>query len=197
MPVDNAGDTQGAPPGILLRLIRDQRVAFLLVGAANTGVGFLLFIAFDLTIGTWLDAAVNPVIGSLAVLACAHVLGVLFAFVMYRAFVFKVRGHVLRDLARFESVYLVSIVINAIILPILVSFGWNRILAQFSILIVTTLISYFGHRSFSFRRTPAESDPEPAELMLDPGAAAATLENHEHDDGQPPQKRQPQKPGDT
>ncbi|WP_022884943.1 GtrA family protein [Glaciibacter superstes] len=196
--MDNAGDAQDAAPGILLRLIRDQRIAFLLVGAANTGVGFLLFIAFDLTIGTWLDAAVNPVVGSLAVLACAHVLGVLFAFVMYRAFVFKVRGHVLRDLARFESVYLVSIIINAIILPILVSFGWNRILAQFSILIVTTLISYFGHRSFSFRRTPAESEPGPEDLMLDPGAAAAALENHEHDpnhehdDGRPPQK-----PGDT
>jgi hypothetical protein len=32
-------------PGLILRLVRDQRVAFLLVGATNTGVGFLLFIA--------------------------------------------------------------------------------------------------------------------------------------------------------
>ncbi|WP_382307497.1 GtrA family protein [Herbiconiux sp. UC225_62] len=139
-------------PGLILRLIKDQRVAFLLVGATNTGVGFLFFIFFDLTVGNWLDTAVNETIGSLATLACAHVLGVLFAFVMYRRFVFRVRGHVWRDLARFESVYLVAIAINAVILPILVGFGWNRILAQFSILVITTLISWFGHKGFSFRR---------------------------------------------
>ncbi len=146
-------DENGADrPGLVLRLIKDQRVAFLLVGATNTGVGFLFFVFFDLTVGAWADQAFNPTIGSLATLACAHVLGVLFAFVLYRRFVFRVTGHVLRDLARFESVYLVSIGINAVILPVLVGFGWNRILAQFSILLITTLISYFGHKGFSFRR---------------------------------------------
>ena len=146
-------------PGLILRLIKDQRIAFLLVGATNTGVGFLLFIFFDLTVGQWLDAAVNETIGSLGVLFCAHVIGVLFAFVLYRKFVFKVKGHVWRDLARFESVYLISIGINAVVLPILVNIGWNRILAQLSILIVTTLISYFGHKGFSFKR-PAEAATE-------------------------------------
>lgn len=160
-------DKDGAPrPGLVLRLIKDQRVAFLFVGATNTGVGFLFFIFFDLTVGNWLDVAVNETVGSLATLACAHVLGVLFAFVMYRRFVFRVTGHVLRDLARFESVYLVAIVINAIILPILVNFGWNRILAQLSILVITTLISWFGHKGFSFRReaeaaTEVETDAPP------------------------------------
>ena len=149
-------------PGLILRLIKDQRVAFLLVGATNTGVGFLFFIFFDLTVGNWLDGAVNETVGSLATLACAHVLGVLFAFVMYRRFVFRVKGHVWRDLARFESVYLVAIAINAIILPILVNIGWNRILAQFSILVITTLISWFGHKGFSFRReAEAATEIEP------------------------------------
>lgn len=152
--MDKPGGDTSARSGILLRLIKDQRVAFLLVGAANTGVGFVFFIGFDLTVGRFLDRTVNEVVGSLGTLACAHVLGVLFAFVMYRRFVFPVTGHVWRDLARFESVYLVSIAINAIILPILVGFGWNRILAQFSILTITVLISYFGHREFSFRRGP-------------------------------------------
>ncbi len=153
-------------PGLILRLIKDQRIAFLLVGATNTGVGFLFFIVFDLTVGNWLDTAVNETVGSLATLACAHVLGVLFAFVMYRRFVFRVKGHVWRDLARFESVYLVAIAINAVILPILVNIGWNRILAQFSILVITTLISWFGHKGFSFRReaeaaTEVDTEIEP------------------------------------
>ena len=34
-----------APPGWLLRVVRDQRVAFLGVGVTNTVVGYLLFAA--------------------------------------------------------------------------------------------------------------------------------------------------------
>lgn len=155
--MSEAGHQGGdARPGLVLRLIKDQRIAFLFVGATNTGVGFLIFIGFDFSVGTWVDAAVNETVGSLAVLACSHVLSVLFAFVMYRRFVFPVRGHVWRDLARFESVYLVSLGVNAVILPILVGLGWNRILAQLSILVITTLISWFGHKGFSFRRSTRE-----------------------------------------
>lgn len=145
-------------PGILLRLIRDQRVAFLLVGGVNTVIGFGLFIVLDLTIGKVVDEKVNLVVGSLVVLAIAHVIGVLIAFVLYRKFVFKVSGHVWSDLARFESVYLVSLAINAVALPILVQVGLNRILAQGMIVVVTTVVSYVGHRYFSFRRTPTAGD---------------------------------------
>lgn len=140
-------------PGPLFRLVRDQRVAFLLVGAFNTAAGFLLFVIFDLTVGRYVDSISNRIVGSLATLACAHVLAVLIAFVMYRRFVFKVRGHMWRDLLRFQAVYLVSTGINAIVLPVLVQLGFNRILAQLSILVITVLISYFGHKNFSFRRS--------------------------------------------
>lgn len=161
-------DTGGSRPGLLFRLVKDQRVGFLLVGGFNTGFGFVLFVLFDLTIGTWLDGAVNETVGSLATLFCAHVIGVLVAFVLYRRFVFQVHGHVWRDLARFESVYLVSIGINAVILPILVNLGWNRILAQLSILVITVAISWFGHKGFSFRRdaeaaTELDLEQTPAE----------------------------------
>ncbi|MDO9395583.1 MAG: hypothetical protein Q7T71_03455, partial [Herbiconiux sp.] len=84
------GPAGAAPqPGVLLRLVKDRRVAFLLVGGFNTGFGFVLFVAFDLTVGRWIDSAVNETIGSLAVLFCAHVIGVLIAFVLYRRFVFR------------------------------------------------------------------------------------------------------------
>ncbi|CAN5521779.1 hypothetical protein BH10ACT7_BH10ACT7_11400 [soil metagenome] len=158
--IEAPGPDEQARPGLLLRIIKDQRVAFLLVGGFNTGLAFLVFIAADLTVGKWLDDTVNTVVGSLATLAISHVIGVTVAFILYRRFVFIVHGHVLRDLARFESVYLVSLAINAVALPALVQFGWNRIIAQAVILVVTTLISYVGHRYFSFRRpaTPASDE---------------------------------------
>jgi len=140
----------------LRALAGDQRIAFLMVGTANTVFGFALFVFFDFTIGRAVDARAGTVAGSLATLVCSHVLAVLLAFVLYRRFVFKVRGHILRDLARFESVYLTAFGINAVALPFLTSLGVNRILAQASIIGITTVVSYVGHRHFSFRRTPTE-----------------------------------------
>lgn len=139
-------------PGLLLRLIRDQRVAFLIVGGINTAVGFGFFILADLIVGPAIDKNLGAVAGSLIVLVISHVLGVMVAFTLHRRFVFKVTGHVLRDLVRFESVYLVALGINAVALPLLVELGIQRIIAQGMILVVSTLLSYFGHRHFSFRR---------------------------------------------
>lgn len=144
------------PPGPLLRLIRDQRVAFLIVGGINTVVGFGWFVFFELTVGRLLGD-----FGYLATLACAHVASVLCAFVLYRRFVFRVRGHVLRDLARFEMVYLVSLAINYLALPLLVEFAHlPPIAAQALIVFVTTLVSWFGHRGFSFRRSASEKEEQ-------------------------------------
>jgi putative flippase GtrA len=138
-------------PGPLLRIIRDQRVAFLTVGGMNTAIGAAWFVLF-----LWL---VGGVVGYMGVLVCAHIAAVLCAFVLYRTFVFKVTGHVLRDLARFEVVTLFAVGINAALLPLMVEvFGWPVLLSQAIIVVAYMLISWFGHRGFSFRRTPAELD---------------------------------------
>lgn len=133
------------PDGPLLRLIKDRRIAFLIVGVINTVVGFGWFALFDLTVGhMW---------GYMATLLFAHVASVLCAFVLYRRFVFRVKGHVWVDLLRFESIYLVSLGINAVLLPLLVELAHlEPIVAQALIVFVTTLISYVGHSRFSFRR---------------------------------------------
>ncbi len=89
-------------------------------------------------------------------LAGSYAVAVLVAFALYRRLVFRVRGHVLRDLARFVSVYAVSITLNAVSLPVLVALGVPRLIAQALIVVVITLISYVGHRWFSFRRPPGE-----------------------------------------
>ena len=140
--------------GPLLRLFRDQRFAFLVVGGLNTAIGFGWFVLFEFLVGRHLGQ-----FGYLATLGLAHIASVLCAFVLYRRFVFRVRGHVLRDLGRFELLYLVSLGINYVCLPLLVQLAhFPPIAAQGVIVIVTTLISFFGHKNFSFRR-PAEDAP--------------------------------------
>jgi putative flippase GtrA len=79
------------------------------------------------------------------------------AFVLYRRFVFRVTGHVLRDLARFELVNLSTLGFNFATLPLLVEiFGWPPLLSQLVITGTTVAYNWFAHRGFSFHRSPAE-----------------------------------------
>jgi putative flippase GtrA len=133
------------PPGWFLRVVRDQRVAFLIVGAINTVVGYLFFAGFLALLGQQ---------RYLAALACAHVFGVLFAFVLYRYVIFRVRGHLLADLWRFETVYLSALAVNFVLLPALVEIAHLRVLlAQALIVFVTSVMSWVGHKNYSFRRS--------------------------------------------
>lgn len=137
------------PPGLLLRVVRDQRAAFLLVGALNTGIGIGWFAVFLVTVGQlW-----GQPWGYLAALACSHVLSVLCAFVLYRFVVFRVRGHVLADLWRFETVYLSALAVNVVLLPVLVEIAQLPVLlAQALIVVVTSVMSWVGHKHYTFRR---------------------------------------------
>jgi putative flippase GtrA len=132
-------------PGWLLQVIRDQRVAFLFVGGINTVVGIVSFAGFLVTVGQRSHY--------LVVLVCAHVVSVLIAFVLYRFVVFRVRGHVLSDLWRFETVYLVALAVNFVLLPVLVEIAHLPVLlAQALVMLVTSVMSWVGHKNYSFRR---------------------------------------------
>lgn len=149
------------PPGWLLKAIRDQRMAFLAVGAANTAIGFFWFIVFQALVGQrW---------GYLVALAFAHVVSVLCAFVLYRHVVFRVRGHVLRDLTRFETVYLSALAVNFALLPLLVELVHLPVLvSQALVVLVTSLMSWLGHKNFSFRRTGQTAAPTSQPHPSDP-----------------------------
>jgi len=140
--------------------MRDQRAAFLVVGVLNTIVGFGIFMAASQTVGHVVDRHYSKVAGSLVRLGINHVLSVLFAFVGYRRFAFRVRGQMLRDLARFCCVYLAAAAVNFTALPVLVELGPDRIPAQAVIAAATALVSDFGHRHFSFRRPVADAHDE-------------------------------------
>jgi putative flippase GtrA len=117
----------------------------LLTGIVNTGFGLLVF--------TCLELLLHDVVGYLVVLVVAHVLGVLEAFWLYRRTVFRVEGNVLGDLIRFESVYLVALAVNLVLLPLLVEVGRLPVIgSQALVVLVTAVLSFFGHKHFSFRR---------------------------------------------
>jgi putative flippase GtrA len=133
------------PRSGVLRFLLHRRVRFVGAGAINTAFAFLVFAALQTTLG--------GVVNYMIILLFAHVIGVLEAFTLYRLTVFRVRGRILLDLARFESVYLLALGINAALLPLLVELGHVPvILAQGVIVTFTAVVSYVGHKHFSFRR---------------------------------------------
>lgn len=154
--------------GPLFSLVKDQRVAFLLVGGINTLIGTAWFVFFEMLLRDELGR-----FGYMASLVCAHVAAVLCAFVLYRKFVFRVTGHVWLDLARFEVVNLSALGVNILALPFVVEvLGLSPIPAQLLITCVTALISYFGHKGFSFRRKkpePSPADPTSPDTTSHPG----------------------------
>ena len=138
--------TQERPPAVA-RVLANQKVRFLLVGAANTVLGYGLFAGFYHLLFSDLPA------GYLLSLAASYAVAITVAFFLYRRFVFPVEGRMGRDFLAFVGVNVVAITTNFVLLPVLVELaGWHPLAAQAVVLVCTTLISYFGHRDISFRR---------------------------------------------
>jgi len=140
------------PLSILKWLVSDERVRFVIIGGFNTVFGYGLFVLLELLFG--------HVTGYLVSLYGSYAIATIVAFFLHRNFTFRAAGsgNIWLDFVRFQSVYVVSLVINTVALPLLVEVAHlNVLLAQALIVTVTTLVSYFGHKFFSFRRRPTES----------------------------------------
>lgn len=130
---------------LLRSLLRDQRVAFLLVGAVNTAVGLGCFAILHLLLREHLHYLVT--------LALAYAVSILCAFGLHRRFVFRVRGQIWLDLARFWMVNLSTLALNAALLALAVErLGLPVLPAQVVVLGITVVVSFAGHRWLSFRR---------------------------------------------
>lgn len=130
------------------KLWSDERFRFLAIGGFNTLFGFALFSIFQYFLGKYIS-----IFGSLYL---SHLFGSLLAFILYRKFVFPVSGRAFSDFVKFQSVYVVPLLTNSILLPSLIFFfGWDPYLSQAVATILMTLVSFIGHKYFSFRR-PAD-----------------------------------------
>jgi len=118
---------------------------FLLVGGANTAFSTGLFAGLVLLFGPDVPSAVS--------LAIAWIVSLLLVFNVHRRLVFRVRGHAWRDFGRFVSVNLATFLLNAGALTLFVEvLGLPPIPVQILITIVLVVVSFIGHKYFSFRR---------------------------------------------
>jgi putative flippase GtrA len=125
------------------RLLDDERVRYLAVGATVAVLYLAVFTGFSLAL---------PGLSFLLVLAMAQVVIISIAFPLYRSVVFRSQGDVRGDLTRFLSVWSGNLVLGTLGLTLLVA--WlhvPQIPAQFVTVAVISMVSFFAHRVFSFR----------------------------------------------
>jgi putative flippase GtrA len=126
-----------------LRKYREQ-IAYLLVGAWNTLFGYALFALLYYLLGTHLHVDV--------ILVLSYVVSIANAYIGYRFVVFRSTGSMARELPRFTAVYAVTLAANLVVLPLsLRLLPWNVYVVQGLFTVVIVVLSYLGHKYFSFR----------------------------------------------
>ena len=119
-----------------------EQFRFLFVGGLNTLVGYGSYALF-------IFLGLNYFIANLI----STVIGVIHSYIWNKLFTFKSNNKVIKEVPKFISVYLISFLFSSLILFILVDkLGVNQYLSGALNIIITTLISWFGHKYFSFRR---------------------------------------------
>ncbi|HOE66528.1 MAG TPA: GtrA family protein [Candidatus Hydrogenedentes bacterium] len=128
---------------------------YMLVGLFNTAFGYAVYAGLTYALTPRLPHAymAAAVIGS--------VLSITVAFVGYKVFVFQTRGNWLREYLRVYMVYGTSMLTNLILLPFVVAAAaffltrkeYAPYIAGAALQGGTILMSFFGHRHFSFRAT--------------------------------------------
>ncbi|BFT75368.1 GtrA family protein [Paenibacillus sp. P36] len=122
--------------------MRFQTIKFLVVGLLNTIVGYtvyfmcLRFFNFNYIIS----------------LIFAHILGVIHSYTWNSKWTFKTGRYTFKNLLKFLGVYVISFFINLIVLYILVNYlRIAPLYSQLFALFITTLISFVGHKYWSFK----------------------------------------------
>ncbi len=155
---DQAPDRFGV--SVLRRLVPPgQFLRYLVIGVWNTAFGYATFALF-----THLLENVVPQ-SYMAASVLSSLINITVSFLGYKWFVFKTKGNYLREWARCVAVYGSNILFGLAILPLLVygirhTTHWQHqapYVAGALLTAVTVLVSFFGHKHFSFKASPPPS----------------------------------------
>lgn len=144
MPVPNNDAANGSMSTFWSRwLWSHQLLRFLVVGMANTLVGYALYL-----IGLWLGVPYQ------AALTGATILGAIFNFFTTGRLVFESRA--LNRISGFLAVYGITFAVNLALLTWLVQAGVAKAYAQAVLLPLIVLLSFFLNKHLVFGRLPGK-----------------------------------------
>ena len=120
-------------------LLVKQLSKFSFVGILNAIVSYSAFFI----ILTWLNYLTS--------LFIAHIIGVTHSYAWNKYWTFKTNKIQIKEFAKFNSVYVVVFVVNVIMLVFLVeTLKFDPKIGQILVIPITTVISFTGHKYWSF-----------------------------------------------
>lgn len=118
-----------------------QFFKFCIVGVFNTIIGYLLFLLFL----NWFNYFISLVI--------SYIITIMHSYFWNRLWTFKSNGRRLMEFLRFISVYVAVFGANAITLFLFINlFNFEPWIGQLFSLSIITIISFTGHKYWSFRQ---------------------------------------------
>lgn len=126
-------------------MLDSRKLRYLLGGGWNTLFGY----AVSLGLYTLLSSSVH-IIG---IAIIANFVAISMSFLTYKLFVFQTNGNWIREYLRSYLVYGNTAIVGIIMLWLLVDFLATPFwIAQGLIILITVVVSYFGHARFTFRK---------------------------------------------
>jgi putative flippase GtrA len=119
-----------------------QLKRFLITGSINTGFAYLMYV-FGVVVLEF------SYFWSVVFSWC---LGVIFSYIMFRAFVFTEGDRSWRSFGRFLPTYVALLAVNLAVMHVLVGIeDWNKLLAQAFVVPVCAVLSFIINRIFVFK----------------------------------------------
>ena len=123
-----------------------EKLQYLVVGAFNTAFGYAVWAA--------LYALLSHRVGYAPILVVSYAIAIANAYLWYRFVVFRSHDSVWRELPRFSTVYVATMLVNLIVFPIAVRrLPLNAYAIQAAFTAGVVVASYVAHKNFSFRAT--------------------------------------------
>jgi putative flippase GtrA len=121
-----------------------QKIMYLIVGMWNTAFGYGLFAGLYYLLSKSMHYNV--------ILFICYVVSTINAYLLYKFFVFRTKGNLVRGYLRFSVVYVYAYLGNMLILFALKRFtSVDLYLGQAISVVVIVLISYMSHKKYTFK----------------------------------------------
>lgn len=129
----------------LTKWSESQPLRFLIVGAWNFVFGYFAFAGlYWMMNGRWPDCFISTI---------AAILGITMSFLTHRFITYRSHGCWWREYLRFYVVYGGQSILNIFLIWILVTqLKLNAYIVQLSISVALTVVSYWAHKYYSFKR---------------------------------------------
>ncbi len=123
--------------------IKSQSIRYIITGVWNTVFGILVYALLIKLLGE------NHYI-LLAVVS--NIISITNAYICYKLFVFKTKGNILKEYLKCYVVYGLSMLLGLLLLYVFVDIaGLNPVTANIISVLLLTIVSFIGHRYYSFK----------------------------------------------